>query len=715
MELIDPTLVNNDAVLDTANELISEAGDNASELNSALTRIAALIAEMPDEGARELFIEDICKAHKIKKTILKPKVKDAVKRNTKNLEFTNSSEFDFPEDVDQKLALKLGYFERDNSYIFLTKDGFFKASNFIVEPVLHVYSKLDNKRVIKVTNEHNDTKLLDLPSKNLVSPDLFQQSVFNEGNFIFFGNKSHFFRIVSNVAKQFPLANELRTLGWQQEGFYAFSNGIFNGKWQPTDQIGVTVHNDKRYFSPSNSAIYADVREDDDTYENDRYFSYNQSPISLEKWASLISDVYQENSMMSICFALSSLFRDIIYDAYKVFPHLFLFGEKQSGKSQCAWSISNLFFDQLPAFNLNSGTQVGFYRRLSRVRNAICWFDEYTNDIDERRFQALKSAYDGMGHEKGKMTNDSRTQVTRVNSSCCISGQYLPTRDDNSLLTRSVLLMFEKKTFSKLSMKSFDELKELETKGLSSILTEILQHYETIANHINITLSEIFDSLKSTLMDLGYAYDERLIRNYASLITVPTIIIKKNLFNLGFSASDLMEYAVLHIKNQTSQISNSEAVSTFWFLVQFLFESTPKLISDGIDFKIQIYPTLKSKALSVRDKKDKNVEVEFEEPTKLIFFRFSKIHPLYMEAHRKQYGKNGIDLVSMLHYIKHHKAYIGLTSSARFDKTVTSAFVFDYDKLGISLENNEDPLRDINDNAPPPDYNKEAPLEDDPF
>ena len=709
MDLIDPTLLNNDSLFERASELLSTA-ENATDKNAALDEIAILIAEVPDEGARELFIEDVCKQNGLKKNMLKPKVKSAVKRNSSNTEFSDSSAFKFPEDVDQKKALEMGYFEKGNCYIFLTKDGFFKASNFIVEPVLHVYSKMDNKRVIKVTNEHGVSKLLDLPSKNLVSPDLFQQSVFNEGNFIFFGNKTHFYRILSNIAKKFPIANELRTLGWQPEGFFAFSNGIYNGQWQETDEIGVCTHDDKKYFSPSNSIIYSDLREDDDTYENDRYLTFKKSPITLERWCALMKDVYQENSMMSICFTLSSIFRDKIYDAYKVFPHIFLFGEKQSGKSQCAWSMSNAFFDQLPAFNLNSGTQVGFFRRLSRVRNAICWFDEYTNDIDERRFQSLKSSYDGMGHEKGKMTNDSRTQVTRVNSSCCISGQYLPTRDDNSLLTRSVLLTFEKKRFSKEGMKSFDALKSYEAEGLSSIITEVLEHYDLIIKKLNIKLSDLFDRIKATLIELGYSYDERIIRNYASIITVPYIILEEKLFDLGFSKADLLEYAVINIRNQTAQITNSEAVSTFWFLVQYLFESTPKLISEGLDFKIQTYPTIKSPSISVRNNKEQDVDLSFDEPTKLIFFRFSKIHPLYMEAHRKQYGKNGIDLVSMLHYIKHHKAYLGLASSVRFDKSVTSAYVFDYEKLKICLEHDEDPLAE----DPPTDSNTES-KEDAPF
>ncbi len=692
-ELLDPNIVNEEEIIIKAEEIMAQASDNISGRSQAIDKIIELVTELPDQGTRELFIDEIAEKFKVKKKILQAKLSHALKNAPPKAQLP--VEMDIPDGVDKDDALRKGYFESRSAYYFLTKDGVFKASNFVMKPVLHIYSKTDNKRIIEVTNEYGEHKLLDLPSKNMVSTDLFQQSVFNEGNFIFFGNKTHHYRILSSISRDFPIANELRTLGWQREGFYAFANGIFNGNWQPVDDIGVCNHEDKRYFSPSFSKIYADVREDDDDYENDRYFVYQKSPVAFSQWCKLMISVYGEKAHIAIAYLVSSLFRDIIYDHYKIYPHLFLFGEKQSGKSQLAWSLSNLFFDQLPAFNLNSGTQVGFFRRLSRVRNAVCWFDEYTNDIDERRFQSLKSAYDGMGHEKGKMSKDSRTEVTKVNSPCVISGQYLPTRDDNSLLTRSILVTFEKTTYSDKQIKYFNQLKELETKGLSSIITELMTFRPVIEKEFIQSFAREFDRLKHTLKESKQSFDERLVRNYtAGILSVTKIIMEHCKLDTGFSYDALFEQSADGIAEQTAQITNSEAVSTFWLMVQYMFEATPAQIHEGADFKIQTY----IKTLRVKNKKDKWENIDFySSPKKLVFFRFSKIHPLYMEAHRKQYGKNGVDLVSLIHYIKHHKAFIGISHSTRFDTAVTSAYVFDYNMLNVTLECNQTLERDSDD------------------
>ena len=696
--LLDPNIVNEDQIIIEAEQILQGAQENIADKNQAIDKVVELLREVQDEGARELFIDEISQKFKIKKRVLQAKLKHALKVQPESA--TLPVEMDLPDDIDQDDALKKGFFESRGAYYFITKDGLYKASNFTVTPILHIYSKTDNKRIIEVRNEYGESKMLDLPSKNLVSTDLFQQSVFNEGNFIFFGTKIHHYRILSSISRNFPIANELRTLGWQREGFFAFANGIFSDSYQAVDDIGVCDHEGKMYFSPSFSKIYTDVREDDDEYENDRYFVYKPSPVKLSSWCRLMRQVYDDNAITAIAFFISSMFRSLIYDTYKIFPHLFLFGEKQSGKSQLAWSLSNAFFDQLPAFNLNSGTQVGFFRRLSRVKNALCWFDEYTNDIDERRFQSLKSAYDGMGHEKGKMSKDSRTEVTKVNSASVISGQYLPTRDDNSLLTRSVLLPFEKKTYSREQIQHFDKLKELETKGISSIITEILLHRQTIERLFTPTFADIFDQLKYHLQQKRISYDERLVRNHACIMAIPKIVIEKKIADPGFSFQELFQQAVDNITNQTAKITNSEAVYTFWSMIQFMYETTPPPIAEGQDFKIQTF----TKSLRLRNKKEQWETMDFgSRPAKLIFFRFSKIHPLYMEAHRKQYGKNGVDLTSMLHYIKHHKAYIGYSDSTRFDTAVTSAYVFDYDLLNISLESQESlPVDDATNPDDPP-------------
>jgi DNA primase len=678
VELPDVSLVNEELIFITAEKLLTDAGDNVARQAEAINQICQSLFDLHDTVMEEHYVTHLAKRFKLTKKIFNDKLKTLRESSKETDEEMNC---EYPDGVDTDLAKRTGFFEHRGKYYFITKDGLYRASNFIMRPLLHIYSKTDNKRLIEITNEHNYKRILELPSKNFVSVEQFQAAVYAEGNYIFFGNKVHFMKIVERISSDFPTANELKTLGWQREGFYAFANGIFNGKWQPTDELGITEHKKSKYYSPSFSAVYNDVREDDDEYEDDRYFIWQDNQVAFGTWTKLMKDVYGEKAIIAIAFLIASVFRDLIYEKYKIFPHLFLFGEKQSGKSQLAWSLSNVFFNNLPAFNLNSGTQVGFFRRLSRVKNCICWFDEYTNDIDEKRFQALKSAYDGMGHEKGKMTKDSRTEITKVNSSCVISGQYLPTRDDNALFTRSILLSFERKKYTDQEIRLYDQLKDLELKGLSSLIGSILKYREDVDKAYGMTFSSILEHLKDDLVTNNKAFDERLLRNFVSILTPVNIIMNTtDPLDFNFTWERILDMAGEMISALSTQISSSEAVASFWNMVEFMLDSG--LIKENVDFKIRNIGDRQK----LIDKNGKHIEINFEDqPQELLFIRFSKIHPLYMEAHRRQYGKNGVDQVSIVHYFKHHVAFMGTIESTRFDNTNTSAFVFKYKELGCNL------------------------------
>ena len=549
--------------------------------------------------------------------------------------------------------------------------------------MFHINSKTDNKRLVRIINEDGDIKIIDIPSKNIIAVEQFQAYVYNEGNFLWSAGKAQYLKILKFISKNFPMCKELKTLGWQREGFFAFANGIYDGTWQPVDEYGITVHQGKKYFSPAFSVVYNDVREDDDEYENDRYFIYNQAPCTFSQWSQLMLKVYGENAIISIAFAIATVFRDLIYEKYKIFPHLFLFGEKQSGKSQLAWSMSNLFFYNLPAFNLNSGTHVGLSRRGSRGRNCIVWLDEYTNDIDPRRFQLVKAAYDGVGHEKGTLTQDNRTRITKVTGSFVVSGQYLPTIDDNALLTRSCLLSFVRKKYSTLEMEQYEELKKLEVVGISSLVCDIVDYRKEMEDHFAVTFSEIQEKLKSEMIDEKLPFDERLVRNFCCLLAPSKIVLESQKpLETNYTYSTIYTTAKYMISEMSKQISSSESIAGFWNTVAFLLDEGK--IQAGVDFKI--HSTTK---LSFTDKNGTEVlNKVFSPPEKHLYIRFSRVHPLYMEKHRQQTGKNGVDLVSILHYLKNHKSYIGNASQVRFDTSNTSAFVFKYgpSELNVNLD-----------------------------
>ena len=683
-DLLDLTVVNSDIVIISAEELIASAGENPTKRSDAVDQVCLMIAKLRNPVKTGIYIRELSKKFKwLPKATWNQRVKYFEKTLPKEetQEITDGDYVDIPDTVDPKSAYKVGFYEHKNRYYFLTKDGSgrgLKGSNFVMKPLFHIYSKSDNnKRLLEITNSEGETKILDVQSKILASPELFFQAAFNEGAYVWHANRSHYLKVLEHISRQFPLCYELRTLGWQEEGFYAFANGIFSeGKFQPVDKFGITEHKGKKYFSPAFSSVYSDTRKDDDEYENDRYFIYRKSPITLAEWGSLMMEVYGKKAMISVSFVLATIFRDLIYDINKCFPHLFLFGEKQSGKSQLAWSLSNLFYDNQPGFNLNSGTQVGFYRNGARVKNGLSWNDEYTNEITEARFQGLKSSFDGIGHEKGKATNDSRTTVTKSNTGKVISGQWLATRDDNALLTRAILQLFQKLKYTTEQTEKFNRLKSIESKGISSLICDVLMFRDEIKDNVERVYSQIMDQIKEDMVHYGTALDERLIRNYCSFLCVMKILEGK--IDYGFQYKDLYDISMEALTIQTTMISSSDSLSNFWSLVEYLLDN--KQIEDGKDFIIKSVS-----GINVQNVKSFKESLVFQQPKDVLFIRFSKIHPLYLEAHRKQYGKNGVDHTSLVHYIKNHSSYLGYIDSYRFNNSVSSCYVFDYSQLNANL------------------------------
>jgi DNA primase len=663
-----------------ADQQHKDVGSNPEYKSQFVANISMLMAKMQDR-TQHFYVDLFAKRYKIAKKLWEQELKKSMEFNT----HVDCDEDKLPEGINKDDYERYGFFEENNCYYFFGKSKV-KASNFTIKPLFHLYSKSDNKRLIEVVNEFGYKKTVDIPSKSFISLDQFQQLVYQEGNYIFFESKAHFFKVLNKLSNEFPIANELKTLGWQREGFFAFSNGIYNGQWQPVDEFGITNHEDDKFFSPAFSLVYKDVREDDDEYENDRFFVYKRSDVSFNHWADLMMEVYgRTNGMFAVIFLIGSLFRDIIYERYKIFPHLFLFGEKQSGKSQLAWSLSNVFLNGQPAFNLNSGTNVGFFRRLARFRNSVVWYDEYTNDVDEKRFQALKAAYDGVGHEKGKMTKDARTEITKVNAACVVSGQYLPTRDDNALFTRSILLSFNKQKFTDEAMANYNMLKAIEEKGLSSIITEILPFREMVDKKFGREFQEIFDKIKGELIAEGAQFEERLVRNFVTIMAPAKIIIDSaSEINPGFEFKELYARAKEMIVDLSTKISNSEALSLFWITIEYMLDSGQ--IKENSDFKIERHPKYMRTPILKNGKKE---SIYFEEDRELLFIRLTKIHPLYMELHRKQYGTNGVDMTSLSHYMNTSDSFAGLINSTRFGEFInTSAYVFDYEKLGVNLKRN---------------------------
>ncbi|HAX95625.1 MAG TPA: hypothetical protein DCY35_03765 [Prolixibacteraceae bacterium] len=667
-----------DFILDEAEKRLQQAGEDPDIKDGVYSYIVSLIRQYPKQHQRDYYIKVLGRRFKPAKIW-----KNEMRLQSQQEELTKDAENAPSEDADTTTLEKFGFYTEDNKYWFATQSGFVEGTNFVLEPLFHIYSPTNNRRLIRITNEYDRSLLCDVPSDAMVSVDAFQKFLFSEGNFLIFINNNQFKKLLRYIGEKFPKCFEIKTFGWQPEGFWAYADGAYNGKWTGVDAMGIMHHNDKSYFSPAFSEVYSQLRQDDDIYENDRRFIYRATHVSITQWSKQMQYVYahNRNGQYAVAYLASAVFRDIIYNLYKIFPHLFLHGEKGSGKSQVGWSLSNVFQNQTPAFNLTSGTDVAFFRWLARYRNVVIWYDEYTDAIDEKRFQALKSAYDGVGREKGKMSRDSRTESDKINSAAVISGQHLPQRDDNSLYTRSIVRFFvkPKEGYTSQEAQEYDKLKRLEEEGLSQVVTTLLDIRTVVEKRFSREFSDMFEHYKGELLRKRIQVDDRILRNYTILSTIVWIVQKETAVDLSINPETFRDMCLTDAIEQTEKVSSSDALGTFWKIIS-------GLIQDGelsqSDFDVQ------NKWTETRVSKDagenKLIEIKFENQTRILYLDFDRAYQKYMERHRQVFSMVGLGLQTMMDYTHNHWSYIGLKASHYFSGgrgKRTSAHMFNYDML----------------------------------
>lgn len=682
-------------------ERIFDGADSVVKKSKAEHELEKLLSEIPNTRLRSTYIKALSKTYKISKAEIESNIKSILV--SKREEDREDEDFvKLPAGVDREQYEKYGFYEqqkqgdKNTGYWFINQTGKFEQrSNFIIKPLFHIESKTDNKRLIQITN-HRIEKIIDVPSKGFINSTQFEEAVINEGFFYFIGTKPNFQKIMVKILEKFPSCREIKTLGWQRAGFWSFANGIIDQNFKKVDHYGIVSFDEQKYFLPAFSEVYKNVQIEDDLYENDRHFIYRKSDVSFKSWAVQFVRVHGENGKIGIAFFMATLFRDHIHRIHQVFPHLFMFGSVGTGKSYCARSINAIFHGEEQGFNLSTGTNVGFSRRLAKFLNGSVWFDEYDNDMDIKRFQQLKAAYDGLGHEKGTMSRDNRTETTKVNAASIISGQYLPTRDDNSLYTRSIVLEFKRKAedLTHDDIIAGDILKSLERAGLSDLIVDIIKYRELIEDKYSKINLDVQKTLKDAMTDDEYS--GRVMLNFSIVLTIFKILEDK--LPLPFSYDQLFNQSVKMIVKQSDQINDSDALRTFWKMMEFNFSEGK--INGKVDFKIE---SINHLTISVDRKQTE--KKEFKHTTKCLFIRFTKIHPLYMEAHRKQFGENGVADTSIKQYMKNHKSFIGFTPATAFDNTKTSAFVFDYNHLGLELEHGQ--YKDPKEGVPHPSEPRE--------
>lgn len=542
-------------------------------------------------------------------------------------------------------------------------------TNFTMNVLFLLISATNPKRIVYFKNVLGQEAIKELTMDDLVSVSNFRKKLIANGSFIYKGDMFELLNLQEILFKEEKIAIELNSLGWQkQHGFFAFSNGITNdGKFYPIDEYGIVNWVDKKFYLPAYSSLHD---EGDIAYENERNFKHIiEHEITFEDWATRFLQVYDVNGTVGICFYVSSLFRDIIYPIYKEFPLLNLFGQKGGGKSTMAKSLMSMFGVPQNAINIESGTSTSkaIQRKQAQIRNALVWIDEYKNSIDPKSVAMLKGLYDGVGYERAQTSQDNKTTNTPVLSSTILSGQDMPTIDP-ALFTRVILLMFKKNQFTEDEQLKYNQLKEIEKKGLTSITIMLLGNRELIKEHYVKEFK--FWSKKFNKAFLTKEIPDRLWKSAAMILAPMAILIDHKVINPHAIKNEFTKTALFNnflsvLEQHRNLLKDNQEISVFWETIETLFE-------EGI-----VTP--------------ERGHFRFVEDCLVI--RYTPVYSAYAEKYRRINGRSGLDKQTLLNYLKASPMFKG-SRDIRFENSNTSGYFFLYKELGINLVKLSVPSKD---------------------
>lgn len=666
------------------NGLVSLAMANWDESDphkrtTSIKEAGRLLSLVKDNTEREQYIIELTDKKKMG-SVRKLLLDEIVSNEKKKLK---KSKLDSRQEIDIR---SYGVFVKHNKYFvpFGTKGDSVAITNFIIKPIMLIKGSLRSQRLVEIVNEHNESFVLNIESDYFVELSSFKKIIENQGNFYYDAKPEHYIKIKKKIYAEMTLAYPINTLGYHKEGFFSWSNGIsINGTFQPIDEYGLVHYKNDKYFLPAFSKINKNVKSDDqqNSYEEEKLFQYieGDQDIHFRGWAKIFHRVHGDNGKIALAFYFASQFRDIIYQMFDFFPHLFLFGPSGSGKSYLAWSIMAMYGKPKQPFHLVHGTNVAFFRRLSQIRNGVAWFDEYSNDVHFRRVEALKAAYDGAGHEKGTMSNDNRTVVTHVNSACLISGQQQPTQDI-ALFKRCVSLNFRSGKNSLEDQQIGEKLKLIEKTGMFSQITNNLQKYRSfVQNNFGPLYDQIKSNFSSKLSE--YNIEDRILKNHLILLTFVQLFQEE--LEFPFSYQEIENVIFQNIITQSESISKQDELSMFWEIIDYLIESG--VLKHETDIIVETLSTVTIKIDGAKRSEKQTQVKHFTNPTTVIFIRFTKAHPEYLEHHRRKYNKQGLMKAALQYYLKISDAFIGNVKSKKFKGQAKACMVFKMEDMPIDL------------------------------
>jgi hypothetical protein len=671
-----------DFILFYSLDLIKEAANDPYLKNEAIKELSSLIANYSKDMQIQ-FVDNISDAKRLKPKLFWDRLRqlDGESLSRADIELEEK----LPPGVDAQDFIKYNFFEFKNEYHFGTKSNREKVSNFILIPVFHVDSIYESKRIYELINCYGFKVVVNLDMQEMTSLQSFQRNVEGKGNFLFQGTSLQFNKLKVKLYENTRTCTEITVLGWQKEGFWAWSNGIHTPDgFELIDEYGLCQFKGNNYFIPAFSSIYIGDKQ---VYIDERKFTFRDSSITLSDWINQFDLVFPVNSKLGIAFWIASVFRDHILHIFKNFPILNMFGPKGAGKSQFARSLTCLFGESQIPYNIHNGTKAGLAEHLQQFSNAFAWIDEYKNALEFDKIETLKSIYDAIGRSRMNMEKGKKKETTAVNSAALLSGQEMPTVDV-ALFTRVIFLLFNKTSFTDEERFNYDALKIMEKEGLSHFTNMLLCQRDYFTKNFY----DIYQGLMKEYNDyfIKSPVEDRILRSVVTIVAAyRTIANVMPDFEVGYD--ELKTISFENIRTQNNQINQSNEVGQFWNSLESMFDEN--ILIDKWHFRIDY-----TSEIELQNKK-----LSYNPPVYILKFKYNAIYNLYAQNSRKQ-GLKPLPSDTLRYYLSNQSSHLGTQVSCSFTETkydaemkeiatkrqVTSAICFIYNEIPVNLSRSLD-------------------------
>lgn len=603
---------------------------NTEQKSDAVKQVVYLLTFVEDDTKLSMYIDALTRYHRGKLFWKKAIESESARKGQ-------------PKEQETDTHRRYGFWTEHSKYYSTTeKGGIYEWSNFTMQTLFHIKDPLMAKRIYVLQNELGVKELVELEQEDLISLQKFKQKVESLGNFVWKAGDKELTKLKCYLYEKTETAMQVKQLGWNRKGFYAFGNGIFDGKsFHAVDDYGIVRLGDKgNYYLPAYSKIY---KEKTDYFKFERQFVHlHFSMVSLQEFTRQLFLVFGDNGRVGFCFYLATLFRDIVRLASRSFPILDLFGPKGSGKSEMGTTLMSLFMiDNVPP-NIQNSTIPALNDTVAAVANALVHIDEYKNGIDTLKVEFIKGLWDGTGRTRMNMGTDKKKETTAVDAGVIISGQEMPTADI-ALFSRLIFLSFPKSDFTQAEKDNYQALLQMRSKGMSHLTLQLLPLREKLIPVFYDMYRQTMDEVNSRLA--GRTVIDRIILNWLIPLTVFRCL--ETYIDIPLTYAEYFNITIDGIIRQNLECKTNDELGSFWRMVQFL--NSEGEINEDADFKIRSVTRFHSSTVK---------GTEWAEPRKILYLQKTRIFMLYkLNAHRN--GETSLPEESLKYYLENSKEYLG--------------------------------------------------------